>query len=314
MGQNVIEALREASVNRLFGGKVFSQFYDSTWCKSLKGITSGNLAKQFLDIGDSLSDIFRSTGITGRGQDQVSGGGAAWEALVAWYLNVCSIGRRTVIIKHCKALIPTAISDAITVNYHSFASNTESDLVAITFPDKPDYMSDKEGLCVFDGNGEKVPLHVKKSKKYNLESVMNALVQRDFGDIEVHVIQCKTNWNDNAQIPMLWDMIYSATNFRNNVTIGRNGYSIIHLANFTYSFVTVPTSKQEGIKEGSICVQRVMNLSGGTYWGKKSENNVANSLKEMLNRNLSKGHAKSHLSTLQSELSKLKTDYRYFRL
>ena len=59
---------------------------------------------------------------------------------------------------------------------------------------------------------------------------------------EIGIIQCKTNWNDNAQVPMLWDMIYSAGGFRGrNITIGRNGYNIQNAQSFTYSFVTVPS-------------------------------------------------------------------------
>ncbi len=123
-------------------------------------------------------------------------------------------------------MIPDPISNAITVNYGTFISNTESDLIAITFPDKPEYSVDKENIVIDDEDGEIVKIKHRGKVNYNLREVISALVARDFSEIEIHVIQCKTNWNDNAQIPMLWDMIYSADNFKTNITIGREGYSI----------------------------------------------------------------------------------------
>lgn len=80
-------------------------------------------------------------------------------------------------------------------------------------------------------------------------------------------------------------MIYSAERFKGNITVGRNGYSIHNCANFTYSFVTVPTSRVENINSDSTCVKRVNNLSGGNYWGIRSRSNIASSIKEMLSRN-----------------------------
>ena len=46
--------------------------------------------------------------------------------------------------------------------------------------------------------------------EFKREKVMDALCEKHFTSLEIHIIQCKTNWNDNAQIPMLWDMVYSA--------------------------------------------------------------------------------------------------------
>ena len=102
----------------------------------------------------------------------------------------------------------------------------------------------------------------------------------------MHVIQCKTNWNDNAQIPMLWDMVYKARVFADqSVTIGRNGYNISRLKRFTYSFVTMP-SQRRPISKGSMAVNRVAKLSGGNFWGRPSQQGVALSLSEIFNRNL----------------------------
>ena len=43
-------------------------------------------------------------------------------------------------------------------------------------------------------------------------------------------------------------------------------------------------------------------MTGGNYWGRPTVNNVANSIKEMLQRNLSTGHSRNHLTTLNGEL------------
>ncbi|WP_289354698.1 hypothetical protein [Paenibacillus sp. S-12] len=312
MSHNIIEALREASINNLFATSGFSGCWNK-WKSTINTIATGKTPTQILNLGDNLSDIFATTRKEGRSQSDVSGGGASWEALVCWYLNLCLIGRRTVVIKHHKSLIPDPISDAITVNYSNFVSNTESDLIAITFPEKPDYTLDKNEISILDTNGEIVPT-VIRNNKYNLKNVLNALSHRDFSEIEIHIVQCKTNWNDNAQIPMLWDMIYSANNFKTNITIGKNGYSIHNSSRFTYSFVTVPTVKITGIKPTSTCVKRVTHLSGGNYWGRSTSSNIASSVKEMLNRNLSTGHSSNHLTTLKSELVKLNYEYAYFQI
>ncbi|ADL50522.1 hypothetical protein [Clostridium cellulovorans] len=314
MSQNIIECLREAAINKLFSTKGFSTAWP-TWNTQIKNLAPAPTQHQILSLGDHLKDIFYSTNTSSdRSQSDVSGGGANWEALVCWYLNLCLIGRRTVVIKHSKGLIPEPVSNAITVNYGSFISNTESDLVAITFPDKAHYKIDKDNIEITDTNGDTVLPYTGRSKKYNLLPMLNALVAEDFKEIEVHVIQCKTNWNDNAQIPMLWDMIYSAKAFRTGISIGREGYSIADIAKFSYSFVTVPTVKLEKLAPTSVAVQRVRNISGGNYWGLATKSGVASSIKEILERNLKSGHSSNHLSTIKIGIPLLSTDYSYFRI
>lgn len=311
MLQNIVEYLREESINNLFSTNGFNNNWN-TWKPVILDLISTKAARQILNLGDNLSNIFASTRSGGRTQSIVSGGGASWESLVCWYLNLCLIGRRTVVIKHSKKLIPTPVSDAITVNYMNFVSNTESDLIAITFPDKPEYNCDKTTINIIDAEGHEVsPIN---NRKYNHKGVLDALTHRDFSDIEIHVIQCKTNWNDNAQIPMLWDMIYSANNFRNNITVGKNGYSIHDVLRFSYSFVTVPTVDISKIKATSTSVKRVTHISGGNYWGKPTCSNISNSIKEMLARNLGTGNSNNHLTTIGSEIVKLNSDYKYFKL
>lgn len=314
MNQTILEHLREAAISQLFSTKGFTTAWP-TWKSKINKLAPVPTQHQILALGDHLKDIFYSTNTsTERSQSDVSRGGSNWESLVCWYLNLCLIGRQTVVIKHSKKLLPQPISDAITVNYNNFISNTESDLIAITFPDKEHYKIDKDKIAIKDTDGNIVPTYKGRSKKYNLLAMLNALCDKDFKEIEIHVIQCKTNWNDNAQIPMLWDMVYSAKTFRTGISIGREGYSIEDIAKFTYSFATVPTVKLEKLTPTSIAVQRVRNISGGNYWGIATKSGVANSMKEMLERNLKSGHSSNHLTTIKNGIPLLQTDYHYFKL
>lgn len=319
MAQTLIEYARELAVKKLFETNGFSSVWASWKSKIntdvfLSGTPTEN---QIYSIADNLRDIFRSTGTVGRTQSDVSGGGANWEALVCWYLNLCLIGRRTFVIKHHKDLIPEPVNKAITVNYGNFRSNTESDLIAITFPDRDDYNCDKDDIVVNDTNGNTVPTY--SGAKYNFLPIMNALVARDFEDVEIHIIQCKTNWNDNAQIPMLWDAVYSANTFRNGISVGADGFSIHDAKRFTYSFVTVPSNQlvkdgRESYKNTSTAVLRVINLSGGNYWGLPSKAGIASSVKELLERNLKSGQNRGILFTIRAALPDLGTTYSYFDL
>ncbi|MCM1160969.1 MAG: hypothetical protein NC412_07080 [Roseburia sp.] len=319
MSQNIVEKLREESVRNLFNTKGMIAAWP-TWKAKIDSLIPNRSANQIFDLGDRLKEIFYTTNMSKvrtdgtRSQSEVSGGGANWEALVCWYLNLCCIGRRSVVIKHNKNLMPDPISNAIIVNYGTFVSNTESDLIAITFPDKPEYSMDKKKILINDEDGNQVKIKQSGKMNYNLKEVLNALVARDFTEIEIHIIQCKTNWNDNAQIPMLWDMIYSADNFKTNITIGREGYSISNARLFTYAFATVPTVRIDKFKSNSVAVLRVSNLSGGNYWGIKSISGVASSMKEMLSRNLSGGANCNHKTTLKSEIPKLSSVYDYFKI
>ena len=317
MNQNIIEYARELSIKKLFETNGFSTVWPTWKNKIQTDIFNSAPPTEHLiySIGDNLRDIFRTTGQAGRSQSDVSGGGANWEALVCWYLNICLIDRRTFVLKHNKDLIPSPIKDAMTVNYGNFRSNTESDLIAITFPDKAEYTIDKEQILIKDIHGNSVD--ISKGKNYNFLPILDALVARDFDDIEIHIIQCKTNWNDNAQIPMLWDAVYSANTFRNGISVGTNGYSIHDAKRFTYSFVTVPSNQIEKngrltYKNTSTAVLRVLNLSGGNYWGLPSETGVASSIKELLERNLKSGHSNGIISTIRTSMSYLNSTYSYF--
>lgn len=308
-----IEEYRKACVIDLFKTSVFSSCF-TTWKNAINSFAPNKIANEIFDLGDHLKEIFKTTDDgSGRTQNNVSGGGSAWEGLVCWYLNLCNIGRRTIVIKHKKELIPNCVLDAITVNYGNFQSNTESDIIAITFPDKPEYNTEVSLLSLTNSNGNPLDLY-NKGGRFNLKLAIDTLAQRDFNDLEINIIQCKTNWNDNAQIPMLWDMVYNAMRLPTNVTVGRNGYSIHNCSYFSYSFVTLPSNRLSTFTSKATCVKRVENLSGGNYWGLPTKQNVAASVKEILSRNLLNGASTNHLTTLNLNIGLLASEYNYFKI
>jgi hypothetical protein len=286
MYNTIPDFFRRASIETLFETNTLRQSW-LTWQPAIRQILGTNYTEnEIINLGDQLSTIFKTTGGTGRGQESLSGGGTAWESLVCWYINLCTVGSRIVAVKKM-SLTPSPIQDSITVNYGNFACNTESDITVIVFPNLPDYTTDISQLNFSSQTGQIIQPFRGNRLTSNL---LNFLADRDFGHYEVGIIQCKTNWNDNAQIPMLWDMIYSANGFPGrNISIGRNGYSISGLTRFTYSFATVPTNQRGNYNPNSVSVKRVTNLSGGNYWGNSTVPNVARSLKEIFTNNYTAG-------------------------
>jgi hypothetical protein len=306
MNNTIPDHFRKLAIGNIFSTATFQNCW-TTWQPEINNLLGTNFSEnQILNLGDHLSDIFKSTGSSGRGQGELSAGGTAWESLVCWYINLCSIGSRVVAFKKM-SLVPKPIQDAITVNYGNFACNTESDITIIIFPDLPEYNTDILNLIITDKNN--LPILSIVKNEFNLNPA-NYLTDRDFNKFEIGIIQCKTNWNDNAQIPMLWDMIYSAGGFRGrNITIGRNGYSIQSVQSFTYSFVTVPSNKNALYKSNSVSVKRVTNLSGGNYWGKATSQNVAKSLKEIFTNNFQSGSKPSFRDNIRNNIPELTTNH-----
>ena len=305
MYNTIPDQLRKLALENVFSTPTFRACWQ-IWEPEIKRILGTNYTENdIINLGDHLSDIFRSTGGNGRGQGELSSSGIAWESLVCWYINVCSVGSRIVAMRKM-SIVPKAIQDAITVNYGNFACNTESDITIIVFPNLPDYNTDIAQLNVLNHLGVQIP--IIKRNKFNFE-ITNFLAERDFNLFEIGIIQCKTNWNDNAQIPMLWDMIYSAGGFRGrNITIGRNGFNIQNAQSFTYSFVTVPSNHNATYSPNGVAVKRVTNLSGGNYWGKPSVQNVAKSLKEIFTNNFQSGSRTGLRTDIRSAIPELKVN------
>lgn len=313
---NIIEYLRKLAIENLFESEKFSEVFD-IWKIKINEIVKIKTSKNIFNLGDHLSEIFKMTNINDRSQSSVSSAGNNWESLICWYLNLNLIGQNTVIIKQKKGLIPRAISDAISVNYGSFVSNTEADLIAITFPEEINFKCNLKNIKVLNSNGECVT-NFNNKNQFNFNEIINILTEENFEKISIHIIQCKTNWNDNAQIPMLWNMIYSSSNLINNghstLSVGKNGYNLQNCKKFTYSFVTVPTVKLEKFKRESIAVQRVANMTGGNYWGYPTSQGIARNIKEMIYTNFSNEENFNLFKRLDESLKIFDKEYSYFKI
>lgn len=269
-----------------------------TWQPMLSDHVGENpIADDVLSLGSHLSAIFKSTrnSSDGRGQSGVSGAGTAWESLVCYYLNLCLVGTATVVFRK-RSDVPKVLCDALTVSYRSVPANTESDMVAVTFPlDEPELqrpLGDRETIL----------------------DRLNAIAVSRFGDISVSVVQCKTNWNENAQIPMLWDMVYNTRSFRDpRIEVGVNSRHMHHLRWFSYAFMTVPTNALNKFTPTSLPVKRVHELSGGNYWGRESKPGIAKSIREIfVGSRIGPGDGQDVRPFLEKALPSLRTQYDYF--
>lgn len=312
---NIIEYIRKTAIENLFLMKSFREAFQ-VWEPTLKDIVTPGDAKSILDLGDSLSKIFKSSkkneSNDNKKQSDVAIAGAAWEGLICYYMNLCLIGSRTVVIKQNASLIPYPIMDSLKVKYDNYTSNTEADLIAITFPDKSTYTQDINDILIRDKHGDKIELY--KNGKFQYKKIINRSVETYFDSFKLLVIQCKTNWSDNAQVPMLWDMMYSSQGFYDNsIKIGTVEFNIRNIKNFAYAFVTVP-SGDKTIKPSHSNVLRVKHLSGGNYWGKTTQEGVAFSIKEIFNNNSLGDSDYTFMNRLSNEIKELGNLYSYFKL
>ena len=216
---------------------------------------------QIFQIGEHLSNIFRANVVVGRGQGAVSSGGTAWECLIEWYLNLIFWGTPVLVARRNNSFIPQFVRNSLAVTISNHSTNAESDIIAYSIPNV--------GAAV------------------NLSLVqINQLISATPTQANLGVVQCKTNWNDNAQIPMLWDLIYNATgnNRVPNVSVGIHGASPLAFRHFSYAFSTVPTTSTN-YTANSLAVLRVRNMTGGNYWGKQTFPGVASAMSEYFGRN-----------------------------
>jgi hypothetical protein len=201
-------------------------------------------------------------------QGSLSSAGSTWEALVVWYLNFCLVGTRAVCVRGAP-LSPKPIRDALSVCFENSVLRSEPDVILIS----------SEALA-------KAP--AVKNRKEMLEKA-GEVIEESFDKTGLVNFQCKTNWNDNAQIPMLWNMLYNQARkgalIPNGFSIGRHGFSLQNLGFFGYSFVTVPTQKKgpQGYKPENLDVMRVKTMTAGNYWGHPTRSGVCFSLAEFFN-------------------------------
>jgi hypothetical protein len=317
----LIESLRKISVERVFTVNAFSNSWNTHWKTLINQQLSTPLtASKILDLGDHLSDVFLSTRAaaarsSANSQGGVSSAGAAWESLVCWYLNLCTIGTRTVAFK-LRSMIPSSFKDALTINYGTTITNSESDLIVVVFPNDPDFTTDLNSRVYHNHEGDEIKLFIKTRLVPNrVLGLFDSLSAHQFNNFSLGVVQCKTNWNDIAQIPMLWDLVYSARSFiaGSQISLGKNNFQLSNLTRFTYSFVTVPTNSLNNYTPEKMQVKRVANLSGKNYWGFPTKNGVAFSVKEIFNKNFSNGFGNLR-NDLNSQIPHINTNYAYFDL
>lgn len=218
------------------------------------------------DLGSRLKQVFKSE-VRTRSQGDLSRGGTSWEILISWYLNLIFWDTNVVVMRPSKALLPQVIADAMAVKVKGVVTSKESDVIVVDVPTSSD-------LTDLDRNS------------------INQAISANPQGTSVGVVQCKTNWNDNAQIPMLWNMVYAAQNLQvQNVIVGSNGYTPGSFGRFTYAFMTVPTNTEKdgknNFKTNSTAVVRVQGMTGGNYWGNPSSSGIADSVSEYFGRNYS---------------------------
>jgi hypothetical protein len=225
-------------------------------------------AESITCLGDYLSSAFQlPSHMDNRGQDSVSGGGVNWTALVSLYLNLCLAGTEAIALSG--KFIPQSYKDALKVTYAGSGStklNSDLDIVVANVPGSSSLEAASRGRL----------------------RQFSALAGSKFQSSSVVVVQTKTNWNDSAQVPMLWNLIYKLARQgaipENGVAVGQNQFHIRALKGFGYAFVTVPTQKDlEAFKITSTAVVRVRGLTCGAYWGRPTKNGVISSLREFFN-------------------------------
>ena len=236
--------------------------------------------KDIEKLGESLRSIMKSLG-SDRAQGSVSRAGAAFECLVSWYLNLLFWGTPVIVgVKHNS--LPKVFKDITTVNIDGKKSNSETDLIAFSVPESHNFSG--------------------------ISTELNQHLEQRIREVDLTIIQTKTNWNENSQIPMLWNLIYNVAEFRiPNVNIGDNGFSPLSLNRMNYAFVTMPSIsdvKLDTYKSSSIAVKRVRTLSGGNFWCCPPKDDVAFALHQFPTRNFDRHIAQTPEGNLWGHVQK----------
>jgi len=248
-------------------------------------------------IGDELYDAFRSNPLPYRktsgkskskAQSLAASGGAVWEGLIVWYLNICFAGSNSVAVKK-KSHLPKFILEALRVTISSSASLTEPDVVVLTIDDPR-----LDNILPTTGKGS----NPVKAFKQLLDDSVN--VDTNYKkNVKLINIQCKTNWNDTLQTPMLWNLLYASARALSgptssatlpllgaqSITFGENGNYIKDLGEFAYGFITAPTNDVQAYTSDSTAVVRARSFTAGHYWGQPTKAHICKSVKEFFNIN-----------------------------
>ena len=307
-------------------------------------MSSREHAEKIFELGEHLRDVFFSTkdeseeSTTSETQSMKSSGGRLWERLVAYYLNYCLANTRTVVFTGVPKF--EAIRTAVTFNDMDSAS--EVDLLAVTFPEKPEFQDDIFDIRVFNqADGMSIPIEIINNTRISEKTRMNRLadyyINMSYPEIGIHVIQCKTNWNDDIQTPMLWGLLYDLSRsgvrlpVSSSIAFGSGKYTLPRLDDFSYSFVALPSqnngeyetdlekrkrlsiSFEQKFSEENLPVKRAKFIKGGYYWGLPKHNTI-HPVGELLNRNLATGLKGHIVENIESNIVSgcYKTDFSYF--
>ena len=269
---NLIEQMRSLSLRHTMGRSAISNNWSTRKNVFLNHLHGEITPSKLVNLGDHLSDAFRSQGIGDRSQESLSGGGYVWSALISWYLNLCYLGTDAVAL--CgSSFVPPAIKDAVSVNYNNTSVGSDLDVVLMAIPGLGDQPSERTRAA------------------FNRK--IDSFCKTHFNELGIVIIQCKTNWNDNAQVPMLWNLLFKQARRgiipENGYTFGRNNMNLRNFKSFSYAFATVPTSNKGpiGFDARKLPVLRVQGMTGGAYWGYPSKSSVCRSIKEFFNHQFS---------------------------
>ena len=278
--KNIIE-YKESYLKEMTKLKAFADNWPE-WRKSIKNlINEESWGEDAFKLGDKLSKVFLSTN-SGRGQSAVNRSGKGLECLITWYLNLIFLDTNIIALRANKKNVPECILDCLTVTIDNNQGTSELDVLVFSIPES------------------------KKLKGSTLEELNEHLRSR-IDQVNLVVLQCKTNWEETAISPLFYDLLYN-NNIKDKVDyldVGINGLNPQSFNKFKYGFVTVPT-REEIPKPDRKKVRIVKNLSGGNYWGKPSIDDVASSFKEFAKKHFPDAFS----SEITNHLNKLRTRNR----
>ena len=117
-GPSITELAREKVVIDLFRMKTFSQCWEIWQPEISRYLPEDPSPETVLSLGGKLRDVFKTTKPANRDQKAISGGGAIWEALVCYYLNLCLIGSNAVVFKKTPTSHHEFVSYNISILFH----------------------------------------------------------------------------------------------------------------------------------------------------------------------------------------------------